>query len=160
MNASIRNLENFIREQMKIENEIVKSLETAIADIKNPSVKNVLRGIALDSVKHLEMYSSALILLTSTPQALPQEQLDKQRELIERHIRIETGLINRISEVLPTVEDGRVKLLLEAILADENRHHELLVKVLEILIRGETITEDEWWDILWRNAPFHGAPGG
>lgn len=160
MSTSRRDLENFIREQMKIENDIVKSLETAIVDIKNPSVKNVLRGISLDSLKHLEMYSSALILLTSTSQALQQEQLDKQRELIERHIRIEADLINKINEILPKVEDEKVKLLLEAILADEKRHHELLVKVLEILIRGETITEDEWWDILWRNAPFHGAPGG
>ncbi|MBS7660286.1 ferritin-like domain-containing protein, partial [Candidatus Bathyarchaeota archaeon] len=78
----------------------------------------------------------------------------------ERHIQLEANLINRINEVLPSVEDRKVKLLLEAILADEKRHHELLVRVLEILIRGETITEDEWWDILWRNAPFHGAPGG
>ncbi|MEM2561776.1 MAG: ferritin-like domain-containing protein, partial [Candidatus Bathyarchaeia archaeon] len=132
----------------------------AIVDMKNPSVKNVLRGISLDSLKHLDMYSSALTLLTSTSQALSQEQFDKQRELIERHIQLEANLINRINEVLPSVEDRKVKLLLEAILADEKRHHELLVRVLEILIRGETITEDEWWDILWRNAPFHGAPGG
>ncbi|MEM1726743.1 MAG: ferritin-like domain-containing protein [Candidatus Bathyarchaeia archaeon] len=160
MSTSRRSLEDFIREQMRIENDIVKSLETAIVDMKNPSVKNVLRGISLDSLKHLDMYSSALTLLTSTSQALSQEQFDKQRELIERHIRLEANLINRINEVLPSVEDRKVKLLLEAILADEKRHHELLVRVLEILIRGETITEDEWWDILWRNAPFHGAPGG
>ncbi|MEM0254171.1 MAG: ferritin-like domain-containing protein [Candidatus Bathyarchaeia archaeon] len=160
MSTSRRSLEDFIREQMRIENDIVKSLETAIVDMKNPSVKNVLRGISLDSLKHLDMYSSALTLLTSTSQALSQEQFDKQRELIERHIQLEANLINRINEVLPSVEDRKVKLLLEAILADEKRHHELLVRVLEILIRGETITEDEWWDILWRNAPFHGAPGG
>ena len=160
MSTSRRSLEDFIREQMRIENDIVKSLETAIVDMKNPSVKNVLRGISLDSLKHLDMYSSALTLLTSTSQALSREQFDKQRELIERHIQLEANLINRINEVLPSVEDRKVKLLLEAILADEKRHHELLVRVLEILIRGETITEDEWWDILWRNAPFHGAPGG
>jgi len=160
LSTSRRSLEDFIREQMRIENDIVKSLETAIVDMKNPSVKNVLRGISLDSLKHLDMYSSALTLLTSTSQALSQEQFDKQRELIERHIQLEANLINRINEVLPSVEDRKVKLLLEAILADEKRHHELLVRVLEILIRGETITEDEWWDILWRNAPFHGAPGG
>ncbi|MBS7660287.1 hypothetical protein KEJ28_06410, partial [Candidatus Bathyarchaeota archaeon] len=80
MSTSRRSLEDFIREQMRIENDIVKSLETAIVDMKNPSVKNVLRGISLDSLKHLDMYSSALTLLTSTSQALSQEQFDKQRE--------------------------------------------------------------------------------
>jgi len=45
-------------------------------------------------------------------------------------------------------------------LADEKRHHELLKMVLEILVRGETITEADWWELLWKNVPFHGAPGG
>jgi len=27
-------------------------------------------------------------------------------------------------------------------------------------VRGETITEDDWWDFLWQGVPFHGAPGG
>jgi hypothetical protein len=49
---------------------------------------------------------------------------------------------------------------LKAILSDEKRHHALLKKVLEILVRGETITDKEWWDVLWENVPFHGAPGG
>jgi len=28
------------------------------------------------------------------------------------------------------------------------------------LVKGETITEEERWDIIWRNAPFHGSPSG
>ncbi|MEM2320710.1 MAG: hypothetical protein QXS79_02340 [Candidatus Bathyarchaeia archaeon] len=106
------------------------------------------------------MYSSALSLLTTAPQALPQEQLERHKSLIEKHIRIEAELINKIDSIIPRVGDEKVKLLLTAILADERRHHELLKKVLEILIRGETIREDEWWEVLWKNVPFHGAPGG
>ena len=58
------------------------------------------------------------------------------------------------------VKNEKIKLLLNAILEDEKRHHELLKRVLEILVKGETITEEEWWDVLWRNVPFHGSPGG
>jgi len=150
----------FIEKQITIEKEIVNSLNEAIRDMGNQPVKGVLRGISLDSVKHAEMYDSALTLLTTVPQALSQEQLDKQRSLVEKHIRIEAELIKKISDVLPEVENNKVKLLLTAILADEKRHHELLKQVLEILVRGETITEEDWWDILWKNVPFHGAPGG
>jgi len=78
----------------------------------------------------------------------------------EKHIRLEAELIGKIGKKLPSIEDKKVKLLLNAILMDEKRHHELLKKVLEILVRGETITEEDWWDILWRNVPFHGALGG
>ena len=150
----------FIEKQITIEKEIVNSLNEAIRDMGNQPVEGVLRGISLDSVKHAEMYDSALTLLTTVPQALSQEQLDKQRSLVEKHIRIEAELIKKISDVLPEVENNKVKLLLTAILADEKRHHELLKQVLEILVRGETITDEDWWDILWKNVPFHGAPGG
>lgn len=150
----------FLKEQIKIENKIVESLNSSLEEIGNPSVKGVLRGVSLDSVKHAEMYASAVKLLTRVSQALTQENLDKQRELVQEHIRIEAELIERISEVLPSIENEKVRLLLNAILLDEKRHHELLKKVLEILVRGETITEEDWWDILWKNVPFHGAPGG
>ena len=149
-----------MKAQIKVENEIVDSLNSALVDVKNPPVKGVLKGISLDSVKHAEMYAAATELLTSVSQALSQEHLDKQRALVEKHIRLEAELIEKISKVLPSVENEKVKLLLNAILADEKRHHELLKMVLEILVHGETITEADWWDLLWKNVPFHGAPGG
>ena len=151
---------NFMKEQIKVENEIVDSLNSALVEVKNPPVKGVLKGISLDSMKHAEMYAAATELLTNVSQALSQEQLDKQKALVEKHIRLEADLIKKISKVLPSVENKKVKLLLNAILADEKRHHGLLKMVLEILVRGETITEEDWWDLLWKNVPFHGAPGG
>jgi len=129
-------------------------------DFRNPAVKGVLKGISLDSMKHAEMYASANRLLTTVSQALTQDQLDMQTELVEKHIRIEAELIEKIERMLPSIEDEKVKLLLEAILADEKRHHELLKKVLDIIVHNETITEADWWDILWKNVPFHGTPGG
>jgi rubrerythrin len=149
-----------MKAQIIIENEIVDSLNNALVDMKNPPVKGVLKGISLDSVKHAEMYGAATELLTRVSQALTQENLDKQKAVVEKHIRMEAELIKKISKILPSVDDAKVKLLLKAILEDEKRHHELLKMVLEILVRGETITEADWWELLWQNVPFHGAPGG
>jgi len=155
-----KELVNFLKEQIKIENKIVNSLNRALREVGNPAVKGVLKGISLDSVKHAEMYGAAVMLLTRVSQALSQEHLEKQRDLVEKHIRMEAELIEKITNVIPTVENEKVKLLLNAILWDEKRHHELLKKVLEILVSGETITEEDWWDVLWKYVPFHGAPGG
>jgi rubrerythrin len=149
-----------MKRQIGIENEIVDSLTSALVNIHNPAVKGVLKGISLDSVKHAELYASAIKLLTSTSQALQQENLDEQRKLVEKHIELEAELIEKLGKVVPTIENGKIRLLLEAILADETRHHELLKKVLEIIVSGETITESDWWDVLWKNVPFHGSPGG
>jgi len=153
-------LVKFLKDQMKIENKIVDSLNRSLPDIGNPTVKGVLKGISLDSVKHAEMYGSAVTLLTTVSKALTQENLDQQRDLVEKHIQMETELIQKIGKALPTVKDKKVRLLLEAILSDEKRHHELLSNVLEVLVKGETITESDWWDMLWKDVPFHGAPGG
>jgi len=83
----------FIKEQIEVEKEVVDSLNKGIANITNPAVRETLRGISFDSMKHSEMYSAALELLIRTPQVTTQEQLDRQRELVEKHIRIEALII-------------------------------------------------------------------
>jgi rubrerythrin len=153
-------LVKLFKNQIKIEKSIVKSVNKGLDEITNPAVKGVLKGISLDSMKHAQMYSSAINLLTSVPQALTQGNLDKQKELVEKHIAIEAKIIKILMELIPDIQNGKLGLLLNAILEDEKRHHSLLQQVLEILVRGETITDNEWWDILWENVPFHGSPGG
>jgi bacterioferritin (cytochrome b1) len=149
-----------MKRQIVIEKEIVDSLNKGIVDIKNPPVKGVLKGISLDSVKHAELYSAAVTLLTNVSQALKQENLDAQRALVEKHIQMEAELIKKLEKMMPAIENSKVKFLLNAILTDERRHHAMLKMVLEIIVHGETITEADWWELLWENVPFHGAPGG
>ena len=153
-------LVEFIKRQIVIEKEIVDSLNKGITDIKNPPVKGVLKGISLDSMKHAELYTAALILLTKTSQALTQEDLDTQRVLVEKHIQLEAELIKKREDMMPAIENSKVKFLLKSILTDEKRHHAMLKLVLEIIVHAETITEEDWWQVLWENVPFHGAPGG
>jgi rubrerythrin len=153
-------LVELFKNQIKIEKTIVASVAEGLVEIKNPVVKGVLKGISLDSDKHAEMYASAINLLTSISQALTEDNLNKQRELVEKHINLEAKIINKLKEVIPSIKNKKVKLLLDAILSDEIRHHALLKKVLDIIIGGETITENDWWDVMWENVPFHGAPGG
>ena len=150
----------FLKNQVTVENEIVTSLEKAVADMKNPAVKGVLKGVSLDSVKHAELYSAALTLLTSASTALNQGNLDEQRDLVKKHIEIEAKLIKVLQEKIPEIDNEKVVFLLKAILEDECRHHAMLKMVLEIIVHGETITEADWWKMLWENVPFHGAPGG
>ena len=87
--VSKEELVDFMNRQIKIENDIVDSLNSALVDVRNPPVRGVLKGISLDSVKHAELYASAVKLLTSTPQALTQERLDEQKKLVEKHIKLE-----------------------------------------------------------------------
>ncbi len=150
----------FMKKQIINENEIVNSVSEGTKNIQNPPVKAVLKGISLDSTKHAELYSSAILLLSTTSQAMTQENLDQQRELVEKHIKLESELIRKLEKELPTIANKKVAFLLNSILMDERRHHAMLKTILEIIVRGETITEDDWWKLLWEESPFHGAPGG
>jgi len=150
----------FMKQQIENENAIVESVTEGTKSIKNPPVKAVLRGISLDSTKHAELYSSAITLMSTASQAMTQDNLDEQREIVEKHIKLEADLIKKLEKELPTIENKKVVFLLNSILMDERRHHAMLKTVLEIIVRGETITEDDWWKLLWEESPFHGAPGG
>ena len=158
--ATQEQLIGFIKKQILIEKEIVDSLNKGLSNVNNIPVKGVLRSISLDSVKHAELYSAALTLLTDVSTALKQENLDEQRALVEKHIELESELIKKLEEVLPTIENKKAAFLLNAILTDERKHHELLKMILEIIVHGETITEADWWKLLWEDVPFHGSPGG
>jgi rubrerythrin len=58
------------------------------------------------------------------------------------------------------IENKRIKFLLKAIMTDEKRHHQLLKSIMKTIVKGKTITNDEWWDMMWKNVPFHGSLGG
>ena len=62
-------------------------------------------------------------------------------------------VIKELEKMLPSIENEKVELLLKAILQDEERHHKLLKTLYEILIRGEAVTEGDWWDAVWGDVP-------
>ena len=143
----------FLENQIKLENKIVQSVHDSLDKIENEAVKTALRGISLDSKKHAEMYRSAINLLSATSIALNEEQLDLQKKVIDDHIKMEKAVIKELEKKVEHVENEKVELLLKAILSDERRHHKLLKTLYEIVVRGEAVTEGDWWDAIWGDVP-------
>jgi rubrerythrin len=143
----------FLENQIKLEHKIVESITNSLDQIENEAVITALRGISLDSSKHAEMYKSAINLLSATSIALNDEQLDLQKKVIESHIKMEEAVIKELEKKVPHIENEKVELLLRAILSDEIRHHKLLKTLYEIVVRGEAITEGDWWDAIWGDVP-------
>ncbi len=159
MSFTEKELIAFLHEQEILEEEIVKSVSEALKAIKNPVVETVLKGISYDSSKHAEIYRSAAEIISVAP-ALTEKDFTNLKEVVAWHIKNEERLMGRLREAIEKTKNSRVKFLLESIFADEKRHHDLLNMVMDIIVKGETITDSDWWDIIWKNAPFHGAPGG
>ena len=143
----------FFERQIILEEKIVESVHKAMDQIENEAVSTAWKGVALDSKKHSMMYKSVISLLTTSSAALNQDQLDLQKKVINNHIKMEEAVIAELQKVVPTIEDDKVGLILSGILKDEERHHKLLKTLYEILIRGESVTEGDWWDAIWGDVP-------
>jgi len=159
MSLTEKQLVAFFKDQEKREKAIVRSIKKALENIKNPVVEAVLKGISYDSSKHAELYRSATQILAVAP-ALKEEEFEHIKEVVKWHIENEEKLIERLQEAINKTANDRVKFLLESILTDEKRHHDQLNLIMDIIVKGETITDQDWWDIIWKHTPFHGAPGG
>jgi len=154
-----KELVEFFREQARLEEEIVESVNKALGAMKNPVVESVLKGMALDSSKHAAIYRAAERIVQVAP-ALTEDEFNELRKVVKWHIENENKVIKRLEDAVKRTENKRIRFLLQAIVADEKRHHQLLDAMMDIVVKGETITDDEWWEMLWKNVPFHGAPGG
>jgi ribonucleotide reductase beta subunit family protein with ferritin-like domain len=149
----------FFKKQKNLEHQIVKSVTDSLKTVRNPVVKQVLHAIAFDSKKHAGIYEAAIAISTVTP-ALTDEEYRKLEEITKKHIVDEEKAISELNNMLPKIKNEKIKFLIEAIAADEKNHHQLLNKVIDLIVKKEAITEEDWWEILWKNVPFHGAPGG
>jgi len=69
-------------------------------------------------------------------------------------------MIRLTKELIDSVNDTRLKLILTLIHEDELKHHRALLSIQEIIAEKETLTEGQIWEILWKNVALHGTPGG
>ena len=146
-------LEKFLNGMVQAEQEIVRSVEASVKDMQNFAVRSVLKGISYDSLKHAEMYRSASELLSEPRPILDESQFDTQKALVTRHIAMEERVIERLEKMIPEIKDKKVLFLLNVIIEDERRHHSILKKVEKLLVKGETVTDEDWWDAAFGDVP-------
>ncbi|MFX1487213.1 MAG: ferritin family protein [Promethearchaeota archaeon] len=150
----------FLKEQIKLEGRIVKIAEKTVSKTENVLVREMIRGIALDSRKHANLITAMIgILLSKTPFLSVKERKDIG-EGIKEHIKLEEKAIETYTDLLKQVENEYMRLLLKYLIADEHRHHELLTRIDKEIVEAETFTDEDVWDIMWKDSVFHGSPGG
>ncbi|MGQ4833929.1 MAG: hypothetical protein ACP6IS_08525 [Candidatus Asgardarchaeia archaeon] len=70
---------------------------------------------------------------------------------------MEKKAIETYKDVLDKIDNPKVKLVIEEIYKDELRHHELLQQVYKMIIKSETLTEDDLWNLFWKDTTFRGT---
>jgi rubrerythrin len=159
---SIEDVSKRMLEESEKELEYARRLEETARSAKNPVVKAVLEAVSKDSVKHSSIYK-ALAELLMHPSLVWEEEAEQVRKKLEEHVEEEAEAVKELEELL---RDERItgnpaaKFLVEMLLRDENFHHALMEKIYEAVVETRKFTEEELWDMVWKEAMWHGAPGG
>jgi rubrerythrin len=148
------------KKQMTLEEKIVETAQTAVKDMKNVMVRELVLGVAMDSNKHSSLLNALIASIEGKNPLLKEDITDKLKSNLEEHIELEQEAIDSYKTIWNNLEDEKEKMIIKAILNDEIRHHTLLKKIHKMIVEKETITEQELWDMSWKDSLFHGTPGG
>jgi rubrerythrin len=151
-----------LRRLAEAERKYAEELRGLAESVKYATVIGaVIEAIASDSEKHAGLYEAMLKIVVGWHQpGLVREDLKLVAQVIDRHIETERRMIEETRKLLEEVADPRMRLLLAAIYEDEVKHHRVLTDIKDKIAKAETLSEEEFWEAVWRDSPWHGTPGG
>jgi len=149
-----------IIEFIQLEKKYAEELKNLAEATKHPVLRTLFLGIAQDSIKHSMMYEAILQLTSQIQPFITLEELKNIATIISKHIETELKMLEEARKLLSTSQDPRIKLLVAAIADDEAKHHALLLAIKKNIAEEEAFTEEIYWDLVWKDSPWHGTPGG
>ncbi len=150
----------FIEKQIALELRIIKVVEENVAKLGNAFIKDLLLGVSQDSKKHAALLESLKRAVEGPTPFISTEERDKIAKGIQTHIDLEAKAIETYGELIEKSDSEQVKTIASMIREDELRHHALLKELHKTVIEPEALTEDMIWDMMWKDSPWHGSPGG
>ena len=146
-----------MNEMADMEEEYAIKLDKDFRGWGNPAVDALIGAIAFDSKKHAVLYRTAAYLEEGKSIAVIDIKVEDLEKRLIAHIKTEEKMLKKVKEMIGKAENEGAKNLLTEIYADEVTHHPFMKKLLE-LVKKETITEEDVFNMLFRDLPTGGAP--
>lgn len=153
MKLSDKELLAILDKQREIEVKVANELKETMDKTDNKLVKLLLHVIRMDSLKHADILE-ALKDIAAKRGTFAYVEKEEIKRALEKHIRDEQEMLDRISDIARNVEEERVKFVLEGIVGEERRHHASLKQLYEYVEGVRGVSEEELWDYLNRWANF------
>jgi len=150
----------FIDKQIALELKIIQITKENVELLGNSFVKDLLIGISTDSQKHATLLKSLRKAVEGPTPFISEKERDKIAKGIAAHIKMEEYAIETYTELAEESDNEQVKTIAFMIREDEIGHHALLKELHKTMIEPETLTEDMIWDVMWKDTPWRGSPGG
>jgi bacterioferritin (cytochrome b1) len=124
----------------------------------NPAVDALIEAIAFDSKKHAVLYRTAAYLVEGKNLSIIDIKFEDLEKSLRKHIETEEKMLKGVKELITKVENKGAKRLLAEIYGDEVSHHPFMKQLLKLILKGETITEEDVFNMVFRDLPTGGAP--
>lgn len=133
--------------QLAFEKSHANRLKPMVDTVRNSIVKMVLSRIMYDSLRHAATFQA--LIDVNTGQTI--WDVDKQQMIKELnvHIETETKMVEGIEGIIKKVNDDNTERILKEIVADEKRHHRILVRLKDI-IESIDVQKEDWEDLYRR----------
>ena len=121
-----------VREQLKVEVELIRCYRESAATLDNGPARNLLKMIEIDSMKHKDLCQLALAILQGEDMQTPSKE--HFEETLKPHHDLEEGAIDRLNTVLknPWIKQNKgLTALIKNMRNDEKRHHDSLENLID-----------------------------
>ncbi len=135
----------------ELEEKYAIELDKEYRGFRNEIVRELLTSIMIDSKKHAGQYKATAHISSGKSLSITSEEYNQLEKKLKKHIEKEE-MLKAVTGLIEEVEDERIKKILIKIYDDELMHHPFL----EVILKRETITEQDIWDMLFRDLPTHG----
>lgn len=132
---------NKLKEHMKLEETSIRRYSRTLSRIKNRALKEILKGILIDSIAHRELLKAVINVLnkiskeefTVEAEVVPVKDIDAVRmiEALKKHVKAEEETIKDILSIAEKLEIYSLKETLRILFEDEVRHHTILSNIIE-----------------------------
>jgi bacterioferritin (cytochrome b1) len=145
-------------EMAEVEEKYAIKLDKDFRGWGNPAVDALIEAIAYDSKKHAVLYRTAAYIEEGKNLSIIDIKYEDLEKNLKKHIETEEKMLKKVKELINNVENVGVKNLLIDIYSDEVAHHPFMKKLLELVLKGDTITEEDVFNMVFRDLPTGGAP--
>ena len=139
-----------------LEEKYAVELDREYRGYGNEVVRELIQSIMVDSKKHAGLYKAAAYIVEGRSLAITDIEYEELEKKLRQHIEKEQEMLEAAKQLIDEVEDERVQKLLIKIYEDELMHHPFLESFLETVLKRELITEEDIWNMLFRDLPTHG----
>ena len=121
-----------MKDWQKLEDQTIGHAEKLMKKSKNRLVRMTMEMIKHDSQKHKAMQQMLIDSVTKEPFILSPEDLTVLSDGLNSHLAAEAKSLEMADEALLTCELFVTRYVLSYLLADEQKHHNLLAKLNEL----------------------------